>query len=290
MRMYHSYPEVFSLYHKQVRDIFSTPVVVEEKVDGSQFSFYKDRNTGTVHCFSKNVEINLEYPQSLFKPAVEFVLSIQALLTPGYIYRGECISKEKHNVIKYSRTPRTFIVGFDIDKKYEDYLSPEEKLEEFNRLGIEVVPVLYSGVVSNVEELERLLDKESFLGGSLVEGVVIKNYNLFGADKKILVAKIVSDKFKEVAKQVWSQSNIVKELGTALRTEARWQKAVIHLKERGLLEGSPRDIPRIIDEVLADVRKEEYENICEALFNHYWKDISREIIKGIPEWYKNQLG
>ena len=34
-----SYPKVYQLGHKAVLDIFSGPVVIQEKIDGSQFSF-----------------------------------------------------------------------------------------------------------------------------------------------------------------------------------------------------------------------------------------------------------
>jgi hypothetical protein len=34
-----SYSSIFNLGHKAVADIFKTPVLCEEKVDGSQFSF-----------------------------------------------------------------------------------------------------------------------------------------------------------------------------------------------------------------------------------------------------------
>jgi len=37
--MIHSYATVFQLGHKMIAGIFSSPVVVEEKIDGSSFSF-----------------------------------------------------------------------------------------------------------------------------------------------------------------------------------------------------------------------------------------------------------
>ena len=36
---WHSYPSIYALGHHAVKDLFRTPVIVEEKIDGSQFSF-----------------------------------------------------------------------------------------------------------------------------------------------------------------------------------------------------------------------------------------------------------
>jgi ATP-dependent RNA circularization protein (DNA/RNA ligase family) len=34
-----SYPSIYALGHRAIRELFDGPVVVEEKIDGSQFSF-----------------------------------------------------------------------------------------------------------------------------------------------------------------------------------------------------------------------------------------------------------
>lgn len=36
---WHSYPSTFALGHRAIADLLLDPVLVEEKVDGSQFSF-----------------------------------------------------------------------------------------------------------------------------------------------------------------------------------------------------------------------------------------------------------
>src|SRR3990167_10813374 len=36
---WHSYPSIYALGHHAVKDLFRGPVIVEEKIDGSQFSF-----------------------------------------------------------------------------------------------------------------------------------------------------------------------------------------------------------------------------------------------------------
>lgn len=39
MTSWHSYPKVWALGHRETKDIFVSDVIIEEKVDGSQFNF-----------------------------------------------------------------------------------------------------------------------------------------------------------------------------------------------------------------------------------------------------------
>lgn len=73
------------------------------------------------------------------------------------------------------------------------------------------------------------------------------------------------------------------------QTPARWQKAVQHLAERGELDNSPKDIGVLLKEVSLDVKKECEDEIKQALFDHAWKNISRGIVAGLPDWYKQEL-
>ena len=78
-------------------------------------------------------------------------------------------------------------------------------------------------------------------------------------------------------------------LTAAMRTPARWAKAVQHLKERGTLEGSPRDIGNLIKEVQADLDKEVRDEVAEKLVAWAWPKLTRGAIVGLPEWYKEEL-
>jgi hypothetical protein len=66
-------------------------------------------------------------------------------------------------------------------------------------------------------------------------------------------------------------------------------KAVQHLRDVGTLEQSPRDIGNLIKEIQEDTKKECEEEIKKILFDHFWKNISRGITAGAPEWYKEEL-
>ncbi|MCH7615909.1 MAG: hypothetical protein IH978_09285, partial [Nitrospinae bacterium] len=54
-----------------------------------------------------------------------------------------------------------------------------------------------------VDDFKSLLDTQSCLGGTTVEGVVVKNYALWTMEKKIAIGKYVSEIFKERNSKEW---------------------------------------------------------------------------------------
>ena len=286
----HGYPSIYNLGHAALGQLFDGVVVVEEKVDGSQFSF--GRADGELFCRSKGKDQSPGQADKMFQLAVDQVLDLD--LREGLVYRGEYLQKPKHNTIAYDRVPVRNIVLFDIQSGDEQYLDPDQKSSEAARIGLEVVPVMAFEEVSNWETLQVFLDRESFLGGAQVEGIVIKNYARFGPDKKALMGKFVSEAFKEKHNKEWKKSNptardIVDQLSINLTTEARWQKAIQHLRDNGELEGSPRDIGPLIKAIQEDVREEEREYIRDTLYNYAMGHIERKVVVGFPQWYKEQL-
>lgn len=299
MSSWTSYPSVYNLGHRLVKDIFNDPVVIQEKVDGSQFSFGLFIGEATeeesLRFRSKGATIHPDAPDKMFAAGVEAVKEVEALLHPGWTYRGEYLSKPKHNTAHYTRIPTKHIALFDISVGEEEYLDIPSLEQEASRLGFEAVPILHYGKTDGGKEfLERLLQRESFLGGSKIEGIVIKNYSQFGPDKKVLMAKYVSEAFKEAHKIEWKNTSpgkgdVLDTLVLALRTEARWAKAVQHLREQGLLEDSPKDIGLLFKEVPKDIRKEEEEHIKQVLFAWAWPRVQRSSTYGLAEWYKQKL-
>lgn len=290
-----SYPKIWNMGHPQAKDLLKGPVFVQEKVDGSQFSFGIVEN-GELVIRSKGANIIPEHPPTMFKSAVDTVLALHAegRLTPGWTYRGEVLNHPKHNVLAYDRVPKGNIILFDISTGYEEFLIPTLVAEECARIGLEMVPTFFYGEVTSSEQVLAFLDRVSVLGGQKIEGVVIKNYFRHGIDGKQLMGKYVSEAFKEVHQGEWRAANptktdIIDAIAADLRTPARWAKAVQHLRERGELTETPKDIGALIKEVIEDVKTEEEAAIKERLFKYAWKIIGRTVVHGLPEWYKQQL-
>lgn len=287
-----SYPKIYALGHAALRELTSGMVSVEEKIDGSQFSF--GVFNGELMFRSRNNAINPDAPDKMFAAGVGYVKSIAAKLAPEYIYRGEYLQKPKHNTLAYDRTPQNHIILFDINTLGEFYLNRAEKEQLAADIGLEVVPLLYTGELTSFETFKEMLQRVSVLGGQKIEGVVVKNYGRFGTDGKALMGKYVSEAFKELHNSDWKDRNpggkdIIASIVENVKTPARWDKAIQHLKERGELQGAPQDIGPLLKELVADTWEECGGEIREVLFNWAKKGIGRELVKGFPEYYKNLL-
>lgn len=290
--MLHSYPSVYQIGHKAIANLFDGDVVVQEKLDGSQISF--GVIDGILGARSKGKQLILDAPERMFAKAVEVIKSLQPALIPGWTYRGEYFVSPKHNTIAYSRIPKSHIILFDIDMGTESYAPYIKVSDEAERLGLEAVPQFFEGKIQSFEMFKELLERESILGGSKIEGVVVKNYNLFTQEKKVAMGKYVREDFKEQNDKDFrarnpTQGDIEQSLILRYKTEARWRKSVEHLRDNGALDGSPKDIALLIREVPADVLKECEGEIKEILFRHFWQAVSRGITRGLPEWYKDEL-
>ena len=292
---WHAYPSIFALGHKALAELLLDPVIVEEKVDGSQFSFgwFPDYPIQEGYrCRSKGAELNLVAPEKMFAPACAVIHTLP--LREGWTYRAEYLGKPQHNALAYDRVPVRGLILFDVNPDHEDYLSYDAKAEEAARIGLELVPRVFEGMIADLSQFRGWLGRVSVLGGQTVEGLVVKNYRRFGPDKKVLMGKFVSEAFKETHRGAWRAANptggdIVERLGNEFRTPARWQKALQHLQEAGRIEGSPRDIGLLFKEVPADVEKECKDDIRDALYAWAWPKVRRHLTAGLAEWYKARL-
>lgn len=287
-----SYGSIFNIGHKAINEIFLDDVVVEEKIDGSQFSFY--RTGDQVFCRSKGTEINVKAPEKMFSKAVEWVVNNKLTLKEGYTYRGEYLRNEKHNSIKYDRTPKNNIIIFDIDTDEQNYLTHQEKCAEAERLGLETVPLIFSGKIETLEKLKSMINRTSILGDVKIEGVVVKNYGRFGREKKILMGKFVSEEFKELHDKEWGKTSpakvdVLEEIISSLNNEAIWKKAVQHMRDDGKIAGKVTDIGPLMRELSVDIKKETTDFVAKKLTEWAMPKVIRAVSNGFPQWYKKIL-
>ena len=304
---WNAYPNVFSLGHKAIKDLLSVDVIVEEKCDGSQFSFglveassvdieAEDKSGYALKIRSRGCVMHIDAPEKMFTKAAETVKSIAHLLTLGWTYRGEFLCKPFHNALNYDRVPKGNIIIFDVNSGNQEYLKYADKKVEAERLGLECVPLLFSGRIGDVSTFRQFLSTTSILGGQCIEGVVVKpvNYDLYGTDKKVLMGKFVSESYKEVHRKAWGEANpagkdIIAKLVEELKQPARWNKSIQHLREAGKLLDDVRDIGPLIKEIPEDIKKEEEDYIKEKLFGWAWQHIRRGVTAGFPMYYKELL-
>lgn len=289
----HAFPKIFTLGQDYIKDIFLEDVEITEKVDGSQFCM--GVINGELNVRSKGSQLYVDNPDKMFKLAVDYALSISKSMPEGLVFYCEYLMKPKHNVLKYDRVPKNNIILFGVSdlsgKFYPD-------LEHYAQLlGIESVPVLYKGKVTSIEDLKKYLETDSILGGTKIEGFVVKNYSrpflLGGQPIPLMSGKFVSEAFKEIHGKEWKRDKTGKgkweTYCETFRTDARWLKSIQHLKEKGELENSPRDIGKLLKEIKEDIAAEEKENIMKFLWREFGDELLRKSTAGFPEWYKEHL-
>lgn len=291
--------KILALGHRLIRDIFEGgEVEITEKVDGSQFGFGKI--FGEVGCRSKGRMINMDQPDQMFQQAVEQVERIRDIMPDDRKFYGEYLNKPKHNVIEYGAYPTNHITLFGMESTNPKWEYTREGLEYWAKeFGFDVVPLLFQGKMEegmSIGFLEQLLATDSYLGNSKIEGFVIKNWHkevsLPAGISWPMSAKFVSEKFKEKmgqSKQSRKGTNAFTTMKDQYQTEARWQKAVQHLKEDGSLLGEPKDIGPLMKAVNQDIIEECKDEIMHELWAIFQKEITKHATIGLPEWYKLQL-
>lgn len=291
--MISAYPKIFNLGVDYIKDIFNEEVEITEKVDGSQFGFGKIE--GEVICRSKGKRQMPDQPDKMFKTAVDYIMTIEEKLPDNMFFYAEYLNKPKHNQIKYGRIPKNNLILFGARTKEGEILRDYSKYAEM--FDIELVPVLFKGKINSPVELKELMKTISILGEAEIEGIVVKNYDrkflLGGQEIPLMCGKFVSEKFKEVMckpqKEKSKAPDKLQEFCESFKTEARWNKAVQHLKENGELENTPRDIGKLMREVNIDIESEEKENIKEFLWNLHKRLIFSSAIRGMAQWYKEKV-
>ena len=295
MKTVPKYLKIMNLGSIGTENALKGPVILQEKVDGSQFRLGINED-GELVMGSKNQDIIPEAPAGMFQQITDYLLSIKGRmleLPPDTYLYGEYLQKPKHNVLKYDHIPSNHLVLFDAIQGGA-WLSRQNLIEIAQFLDFDVIPEFYRGEVC-VDTIREFLKEDSFLGREKVEGVVMKNHDQYinlGNHVFPLFTKYVREEYKERHHTEEKEKNPKVNLDLFIqgfRSEARWNKTFQHLRDAGKLTQSPKDIGDLIREVQADILEEESLNIKSFLFNHFKKNILGTAIKGLPEWYKEKL-
>jgi hypothetical protein len=290
------FPKILHIGDAQIADLFDGPVEITEKVDGSQFGFGKV--DGVLFCRSKGQELDLDNPNKMFTEGVEYVKTIAGLLPDNYIFYGEYLQKPKHNTLAYDKIPKNHIVLFGVYSSQDNVFHSYDSIREWaDALHVDAIPVLKVGISNPEEVLELVRDKRSYLGGQNIEGVVVKAYKpwlfLNQIPLSVMSGKYVTEAFKEVHHKNWKAENTGKgrlEVAAAqYNSEARFNKAIQHLRDDGSLTGTPSDIGPLLKEIKRDVIEEEKEAIKAELWSIFGDDFLRQATNGFPQWYKEKL-
>lgn len=293
-----SFPKIFHIGDKVIDRLFDGPVEITEKIDGSAFTF--GVINGELELRSKNAPVVDGDGNKMFNKAKEVVREIAFSLNDNFVYHGEYLQSPRHNTLAYDRIPANHIMLYAIRNTDGDYLSHDDVRVEAECRGLEAVPRLAyvhlpESPEARLEALQTLMDATSVLGGPKMEGIVVKNYKqdllIGGNHYRIMCGKYVSEAFKEKHKVSWSANNPSKQelLGEALKSKARWVKAIMRRKEANEFLGKPQDIGPLVKSIREDIVTEEKEWIKEKLWQIHEQEIMRVALSGFPDWYKESL-
>lgn len=316
MKMVPKYTKVMYLGNSGTERALVGEVVIQEKVDGSQFRFGLNED-GELVMGSKSVNWEHGVWDKMFNPGCEHVMSLEETIkqtfNPDTYFYCEYLQKPKHNVLKYERVPSGHLVLFDVLHEGKWIIDRGNLDVHAHDLGIEAVPELYRGVVemqrvgagekfdrtkgwTGTDFLKNMINQTmSFLGGVTIEGVVMKNYNewmTIGDMVFPVFTKYVREEYKEQHDKAWktkSPKTSLEEYFKSFNNENRFRKAIQHMKESGNLTNSVKDIGPLLKEIQEDIKVEEKEQIQEYLYNHFIKDIMRVSVRGFADWYKEFL-
>lgn len=258
-----SFPKIL---HIEECSFSPSAVEITEKIDGSMFGFAKIE--GVMAFRSKERQIN-PLQANMFQLAVNYLLSIQERIPEGYTFYAEYLQKKKHNRIAYERLPKNYLYLFAVKSADGEW----GQVKPFASL-LDIEPPHF---------VPREVEGDSILGGKR-EGIVIKQY-----EPEFVVAKIVRPDFNEIKSKTIKNGTKWEEYCSNYKTEARWLKAIQHLRDQDLLTGDMSDIGKIIPEINKDIKEEETERIKSDMWTIFHKDILRSATQGFPEWYRGYL-
>lgn len=180
-------------------------IVIEEKIDGANASFYYNSETGSIECCSRKKDLTPDNTLNGFYNWVKSldIQSIKEILGERYIVFGEWTGA-KHAISYPEEVMKKFWM-FDVwDKETEQYLPFKETRSFFDKLykcGIEkFVPVFYEGEFTSFEDINSLIGKTLVNAEPSGEGIVIKRQDILDSCSSRLpyYVKIIAEKFSEV--------------------------------------------------------------------------------------------
>ena len=282
----YSYPKILHIGAPLVETIFFDEVEMSEKIDGSQCRI--ELTEDAVMVGSKNQGVadmgmfeiahdqgDMIYNESEWRQfGSEITLFCEFLKSP------------KHNTIKYDRVPKNhlYLFGALID---DVHMKTDDLIDIAKHLDIDPPNIMYVGMVGSVDGLKEFMTHESYLGGSVVEGVVIKNYHRTYDPLQVhsqayigypMAAKYVRDDFKVANAKQWntlSRKKGTDALVDMFFIEDRFRKTVQHLLEDGHIEYQKKDLKYLVPEFFNDLMDEKKDEMTKIIMGEVFKALKK---------------
>lgn len=274
-------------------------IVVQEKIDGANFSIRYDAEADIIRAYSRRKELNFnnnlrgawEWSQKLDK------LLIKSVLGDRYILFAEWLVK---HTVPYPNDKYNNAYCYDVyDTETCAYLAQDKVMDMIRALGLIYVPVFYIGEFTDWDALMPLVGKTE-MGGEYGEGIVVKNMTKLNNPNTRLpfYTKIVAERFCETkghrdSKPVDPDKLALREyqqnLVSSVITNARVEKLLHKMVDEGIIpedwnEHNMKTIAQNIGkEIYYDCVKEENDIVEQvgADFGKLANSMAMKIVKSI---------
>lgn len=275
-------------------------IVVQEKIDGANFSIRYDKEDNSIKSFSRRKILDSEnnlrgawnWSQTLDVELVKSVLGDNLILFMEWLV--------PHTVV-YPKERYYKVYCYDIfDTVAEQYLSQNDVEEKVKALSLIYVPIFYKGKFTSWNDLNKFVGRTE-LGGEYGEGIVVKNQTKLNNPntKEPFYVKIVCDKFAEKKSVKKFDNETIEERARLQRitesivTEARVVKLLHKMVDEGVLseDWDEHDMGTIAKnigkEVYYDCLKEELD-VVESIGEQFGKFASSISMKLVREILRNK--
>lgn len=221
-------------------------IVIQEKIDGANFSIRYDEENGTLRCYSRKTELDLSnnlrgawnWVQTLDTERVASVLGNHLILFAEWLVP---------HTVTYPQDAYKKAYFYDVyDTEAAAWLEQNAVKEIVQSLDLIYVPVFYDGPFTNWDDVKHFVGHTQ-LGGDLGEGVVVKNQTRLNSDDMRIpfYTKIVAEKFcetkehkcrrKEVSPEELEDREMCQKLTESIVTEARVRKLLNKFVDEGII-------------------------------------------------------
>lgn len=280
---------------------------IEEKIDGSQLSFYKSESNGEITFMNRGGILKKPYGWMFDRAISALTPIIERYGLLDTIYHGECITKPKHNVIQYGRVPKFYFVLFDIqDLNRGNYIDRVSMEVEAHRIGFECVQCLFRFSTSKdspipreaMDELLHFIENGAIVpmlgGAEKPEGIVFKCHRFTKRGQNHSSAtkiKIVRKEFKEkhakpnklAEKQVITAQESIDRIMSWYSVEARWIKATQRLRDQGVITGLEENTVKERNKIMDEARRDFLEEEEETLKGLLWAEFGQTLVQRSTE-------
>lgn len=220
-------------------------IVVQEKIDGANFSIRYDAEENCIRAYSRKKELDFKnnlrgawnWSQTLDIELIKRVLGNNLILFAEWLVS---------HTVKYPDDRYNHAYCYDVyDVDAKAYLTQDKVEGIIKKLGLTYVPVFYVGEFISWEHIRGFVGKTE-LGGEYGEGVVVKNQTKLNNPNTRLpfYTKIVCDAFcetkahshsKPMDAEKMAKREQLQALVDSIVTEARVRKLVHKFVDDGIL-------------------------------------------------------